>query len=137
MAHKVLDASGGLLREPLVFKRAAASTGTVAVWTPASGKRFRLLKYLIEVTMNAAISSAGPVSLTLEDSSTTIFGAHSFYAPGTAVTATPGICYSTGIVDLGKVGIPAAAVNDVLNIVVGQSLTSGSIIVHAWGTEEA
>lgn len=123
------------LRVPTIFKTATATaSGDTALWTPTSGKKFRLLRFKIEATQEAATSGGGDIDVVLRDSTTATSAAMSFYAPSTSVTTTPGVI-STGWLDLGN-GIISAAANNVLNINLSAALSSGKVRVVACGTEE-
>jgi hypothetical protein len=123
------------IRIPNTFKTATATaSGDTAVWTPAGGKKFRLMRYQIQVTADAAQASGGDIDIILRDASTGLAASFSVYVPGTAGT-TFGNTASTGWIDLGN-GILSAAANNVLNVNLGAALTAGKIRVVACGTEE-
>jgi hypothetical protein len=123
-------------RTPTVFRRATTqTTGSTALWTPATNNKFRLLGYLIEVTQNAAASSAGVLTIKLLDSATDIAIDHQVFIPAAAGT-TLGSGYSTGLIILGTFGILSAAANNVLNLNLSFALTAGQVNVIAFGTEE-
>jgi hypothetical protein len=126
-------------REPNVFKATTAVGTSSAVWTPAAGKRFRLLKYSIDLPAGAFLTAAGTFTVQLEDATTSINFLHSIWLPGTAPTPTvASMAYSTGWIDLGKIGYLSTAVNNVLNFVSASSLASGSspFRIRVAGTEE-
>jgi hypothetical protein len=124
------------LRTPSIFKTASATAaGNTAVWTPAAGKRFRLMRYRIEVTGNAAQATAGTVTIQFQDNTTNMAAAHSVFVPQTAGTVM-GADWNSGWIDLGN-GIISTAANNVLNINLSSTLTpSGIVRVIACGTEE-
>lgn len=122
------------LRVPTVFKTATATaSGDTALWTPAAGKKFRLMRYRIEVTNDAATSGGADIDVVLRDATTATAAAMSLYVP--AVSGTALGAASTGWVDLGN-GILSAANNNVLNINLSAALTAGKVRVVACGTEE-
>lgn len=122
------------IRTPNVFKTAAATaSGNTAIWTPASGRKFRLMRYRVELSGDAAISGGGVLTVKFQDATTDINLAHSVYVPAVAGTAMG--AYSTGWNDLGN-GILSAAANNVLNVNLSAALTSGTCRVIACGTEE-
>ena len=122
-------------RGPAIFKTATATaSGDTALWTPTSGKKFRLMRFKIEATADAATSGGASIDVVLRDSTTATAAAMSFYAPATSVTTTPGRI-SSGWVDLGN-GLLSAAANNVLNINLSAALTSGKVRVVCCGTEE-
>jgi len=113
-------------RTPTVFKRGIVTTlGSTALWTPAAGKRFRLMGYSWSVP-NTATSAAG-----------TTFG---------LLDTAAGICYLSeigtttaginGSVTLPGNGYLSVTVGGVLNVNLTAALTVGELLVSAWGTEE-
>lgn len=132
----VSDGAGlWIARAGTVFKSITTTQNSnVPVWTPASGKRFRLLKLWFDVTGNAAVAAAGPVTISLLDGSTQMGIARSVFIPGAAGTAGGNLATITA--DLGPVGILSAAANNVLNVLLGSALTSGVVRVAVQGCEE-
>lgn len=132
----VSDGAGlWVARAGTVFKSVTTTQNSnVAVWTPASGKRFRLLRLWFDVTGNAAVAAAGPVTISLLDSSTQMGIARSVFLPATA--GTVGGNLATLSADLGPLGILSSAANNVLNVLLGSALTSGVVRVAVQGTEE-
>lgn len=123
------------VRTPDTFKTfPVTASGNTAVWTPAAGKKFRLMRYCIAVTGNAAQSSAGVVTIKFQDGTTDVGLNHSAFVPATAGT-TMGSDFNTGWVDLGN-GILSAAANNVLNLNLTATLTNGNARVTVAGTEE-
>jgi hypothetical protein len=123
------------LRTPTVFKTTTATaSGNTAVWTPTSGKKFRLMRFMITLTANVSLASAGLEEVTFQDATTGMPVGFSEYVPGTAVTTTPG-GFTTGWIDLGN-GILSASANNVLNINLGTTLATGECRVLVCGTEE-
>jgi len=121
-------------RTPNVFKTAVATAlGDTAVWTPAAGKKFRLMRFLIQVTANAALAAGGLLEILLRDATTATGLAHSYFVPGAAGTVF-GEQGGTWI-DLGN-GFLSAAANNVLNVNLSVALTAGEVRVVACGTEE-
>lgn len=122
-------------RTPNVFKTAVATAaGNTAVWTPAAGKKFRLMGYQILVTENASLAVAGLEEITLNDSGTALGMGQSLYVPNAAATVLAGGFNSTAI-QLGN-GALSAAANNVLQVNLGTALATGECRVNAWGTEE-
>lgn len=123
-------------RAPAIFKNVSTALSTiVAVWTPASGKRWRLLKFKIDVTVEANLSAGADLTLDLQDVTTSIGLIHTIWVPTTSVTTGLG-CFSTGVVDIGPVGIAAALINTALNIKLSAALVAGKCNVIAMGIEE-
>lgn len=120
-------------RTPSIFKTATATaSGDTALWTPTSGKKFRLMRYMIEVTGDLSSGTGAEIDVVLRDSTTALAAALSFWAPATA-GSTPG--FTSGWIDLGN-GILSATANNVLNINLSAALTTGKVRVVACGTEE-
>lgn len=123
------------LRTPNVYRTvSAAASGDTAIWTPASGKKFRLMRYMLSVTANAARATAGVITVALRDSTTAINLTHSIFVPGAAAT-TLGAVDDSNWIDLGN-GILSAAANNVLNINLSSGLTAGNFRIIVCGTEE-
>jgi hypothetical protein len=121
-------------RTPQIFKTVTAtSSGNTAVWTPATGKFFRIMRYRIEVTNSATQSSAGDIDIKFQDATTDIGIANSLYVPN-AIDAGTG-SYSTGWIDLGN-GILSTSANNVLNLNLSAALTAGKVRVLVCGIEE-
>lgn len=120
-------------RAPNVFKSITTTQNSnVAVWTPASGKKFRLMKVWLDVTADVAAATAGPVTISLLDNSTQIGIARSAYAPATAGSSSAAVI----TMDLGPDGYVSTSPNNVLNVLLGKALTSGLVRVVVAGTEE-
>ena len=123
-------------RTPNVFKTAqATASGNTALWTPTSGKKFRLLKLYVQVTAAAALASAGVLTITFQDSSTGIPIAFDVYLPATSISAPLGDAFSSGWIDLGN-GVISATANNVLNINLSGTVSTGNVRVTCCGTEE-
>lgn len=115
-------------RNANVFKSVVATAaGDTAVWTPASGKKFRLMGYAVSVCGTLAV--LGVEVIQLRDSATVI--ARHAAAVGATVL---------GDTQFGQVyngnGQLSALVNNVLNVNLGTAMTAGGVYVNAWGTEE-
>lgn len=120
-------------RAPNVFKSIVTTQASnVPVWSPAAGKKFRLMRVWMDVTADAAAATAGPVTISLLDNSTQIGIARSAYVPGTA-----GSSASWQVtMDLGPDGYVSSAPNSTLNVLLNRALTSGTVRVVVAGTEE-
>jgi hypothetical protein len=128
-----------LARAATTFKSSApiSAAGDTTLWTPPSGWRFRLLAYCLEITAEASkATSPGDLAMTLLDGGADIGLIHSAYMPSTSVTTNPGLCYSTGWVRLGELGIMSAAVNNVLAINLSFALATGKLRARVAGTVE-
>lgn len=125
-----------LARTPGTFQTAQAlAAGNTALWTPAAGKKFRLMRYLVTVTDDATRAAPGVLTVSLFDAAAGATGqAHDVYVPAVALVNT-GALYQSGWIDLGN-GFLSAAVNNVLNINLSAALVTGNVRVIACGTEE-
>jgi hypothetical protein len=114
---------------------ATATTGNTALWTPTSGKKFRLMRFLVNVTANAATSGGAVLTIDFQDSTTGLTLGQSVFVPATAVTTGGPPMLHSGWIDLGN-GYLSAVANNVLNLNLSAALTSGVVNVVAVGTEE-
>lgn len=122
------------MRTPSVFKTLATSTtGATALWTPTAGKKFRVMRYQIGLTGDAARAAAGNVTVKLQDSATDIGVSAALFVPNAAGTVLGG--FVGPWMDLGN-GFLSAAANNVLNLNLSSALTSGAVWVNVCGTEE-
>lgn len=127
-------ASLDVARTPYVFKTVqAAALGSTALWTPTVGTKFRLMRYRVDVTGNAASAGGAVVTVALLDAAAAIGLAHDIWCPAAALAATG--LYTSGWIDLGN-GYPSALVNNILNVNLSAALTAGNVRVIACGTEE-
>lgn len=121
-------------RTPLTFKTATATaSGNTAVWTPTSGKKFRLMGYIIYVTNDASLASAGDIDITFQDATTGLGFGFSLFVPSAAGT-TIGQNDSKWI-SLGN-GYLSGTANNVLNVNLSTALATGKVRITAIGTEE-
>jgi hypothetical protein len=126
-------------RTPTTYKYVNVSTpsaGNTTVWTPTTGKKFRLMAALIVVTGNANRAAGGQVQLQLTDGAggTTIIGTTT-YVPTTSGTVM-GSDFNSGWMVLPGNGYLSAAANNVLVLNTGAAITTGAVAVTAVGTEE-
>lgn len=121
---------------PSTVKTASVTaSGNTALWTPATGKRFRLMRLMAIVTSDAATSGGARVTVDLKDGASTSTGmTFDVYCPAVAGSAF-GNGFFTGWVDLGQ-GVLSSAANNVLNINLSAALSSGVCRVVACGSEE-
>ena len=121
--------------EPQIFKTVQASaSGNTAVWTPATGNRFRLLKYRIMITGNATVAAAGVVTITFQDATTATNLSHDVYL-NTSALGTVAFVYDSGWTDLGKFGYWSTTANNALNVNLSVALTAGNVRVEVAGVE--
>lgn len=113
--HLYNGATWDRARTPTVFKVVAlsAATAETTIWTPATGKKFRLMGFIL--TPGAAST------LTFKDNT-----------GGTTVFAARGTTDQPVVVNIGN-GILSGAVNRVLTVTRGTSATLDGVV---FGTEE-
>ncbi len=133
----LVDADGNMVEAALratVFRNAVASaSGNTALWTPATGKKFRLMRYCISMSGQAILAVGGLLTVKLTDGATDIAQNWRFFVPALSVGAIGGVF--SPWVDLGN-GILSGAANNVLNINLSAALTGGVINVICAGREE-
>lgn len=123
-------------KTPTVFRTiSTAAAGNTVVWTPGVGNRFRLLKFRVQLTGNAALAVAAVLDITLNDAGGAMNLAHSAFVPAAAL-AGGGHDYDSGWIDLGFFGIFSAAANNVLNVNLSAALTTGVCRVMLAGVED-
>ena len=123
-------------RTPGKFKSAVATaSGNTAVWTPTTGKKFRLMRFMLVLTDEAAQGVAGDITVKFQDATTDIGISLPVYVPAAAIGSPIGEAWTSGWIDLGN-GILSAAANNVLNINLSAALTGGTFGVLTAGTEE-
>jgi hypothetical protein len=121
-----------MLRTPAVFRSGmsteAASNGVNTIWTPAVGKKFRLMRYKFEVGADCTLAAATGVSLTFTDGGFIGFSigslAHRFSIPAAAITSS-GEDYASEWIDLGN-GALSAAANNALGFLVNIPLAAAA-----------
>ena len=116
---------------------AATATGNTAVWTPTSGKKFRLMRFQV-TAQGLAATATGVVTVTFQDATTQInTGAYDVDVPAIANVTSGTDNISGGWIDLGN-GYLSAAANNVLNfnISAAGAGTVGTYRINVAGTEE-
>lgn len=127
-------------RYPNIFKTAsvvATATGNSAVWTPAAGKKFRIMRFQITAQGLGATASAA-VTVSFQDNVTGItIGTYDVDVPVTANVVSGVTQVSGGWIDIGN-GFLSAAANNVLNfnISAAGAATTGTYRINVCGTEE-
>jgi hypothetical protein len=128
-------ASFDQVRTPNIFKTAqATSSGNTALWTPTSGKKFRLMRFMVQVTGNALTSGGAVITVSFQDSTTAMNIAMDVFVPGSTAFSN-GDDFVSPWVDLGN-GFLSAAANNVLNVNLSAALSPGNVRVTCCGTEE-
>lgn len=126
-------------RTPTVFRQVATqASGNTAVWTPASGNKFRLLKFKIQVTGDANFAAAAQLTIGFQDNVTDLAVSHIVNIPATVglVATSVNDGYDSGWIDLGAFGILSSAVNQVLNVNLSATVLTGKVNVIVAGCEE-
>jgi hypothetical protein len=122
------------LRTPITYNTAQVrNAGSTSVWTPAVSKKFRLMRYQIQLTDNVSQMNGGIVTLTFYDGSLIPLNLqHDFYIPA---APAGGSVYQSPWIDLGN-GILSNAINNVLIANLSNTLTNGNIRINVCGSEE-
>jgi hypothetical protein len=122
-------------RTPVVFKTAAVTAaGSTALWTPAAGKKFRAMRYMLIVTDQATLAAGATLTIDLLDAAGNLAQTHSVFVPSVGLTGGVPL-YVSPWIDLGN-GILSSAANNVLNVNLSAALTAGVCRVLVCGTEE-
>jgi hypothetical protein len=119
---------------PNIFRSVQATAlGNTAVWTPATGNMFRLMKYRIQVSGNASLASAAVATISFQDGTTALPIPCDVFFPAAAGAGAS--LYDSGWVDLGSGGITSATANNPLNVSLGTALATGDVRVSVAGVE--
>jgi hypothetical protein len=122
------------LRTPTTFKSVlATANGATALWTPGAGKKFRLMRFKLQVPANTTTAGGALITVGLLDAAANIGLDQSVFVPAAATALTE--LLETGWIDLGN-GYLSTAANNVLNINLSAALTAGGARIIACGTEE-
>ncbi len=117
------------VRAANTFKSVEVSaSGDTTIWTPTSGKKFRLMGGTISASGTAAALTATLLKLQDGASGTNIVQFR--IAIATTVTGDTQISFT---LDNGRL---SGAINTVLNANLSTALTAGSMVVNVYGTEE-
>jgi len=118
------------LRTPTVFKTINHADNSIIVWSPAAGKKFRLMGGIITLA-GPAKAAAAYNSLNFTDNAVAMFTV-SFYCPLAAASLST---YTIPFTLPGNGYLSAVADNDLIcNF--GAAITAGSVALNVWGTEE-
>jgi hypothetical protein len=127
------------MRTPNFFKTASATAaGNTAVWTPTSGKKFRLMKFQIQLTDDAAMTvGSGDINIRFQDATTDFGFQYDVTIPAASIAAPIGVAFDTGWIVLEN-GYLSAVANNVLNFNIqgGNPLTTGKFRINVCGVEE-
>ncbi len=122
------------IRTPNVFKTAQVTeAGTTALWTPAAGKKFRLMGYMMLVSSNTVTNFSGTNLILLLDNAAATGISFNPYFPNALVIASA--TQSVQATNIGN-GYLSTAANNVLNVNLVAAITGGSLTFNVWGTEE-
>ena len=122
------------LRTGVSAHQASTTTTGATVWTPAVGKKFRLMKFKIQVTGNASLAAAAVVNIRLQDAAAGMNLDHQVFIGNVAGAGL--LDYDSGWITLDN-GILSAAANNALQFnLSGATLATGQVNVIAFGTEE-
>jgi hypothetical protein len=125
--------------EPNVFKTVQASaSGNTALWTPATGKKFRLMRLIVQIPANVSLAARGVLTISFQDNTTDISLTFDHYVGQTAPVETASSeqpNFDTGWIDLGN-GIVSTTANNVLNVNLSAALAAGKVRITCCGTEE-
>lgn len=131
--YKTIGASVEAARVSNVIKTGVfTALGPTTLWTPAAGKKFRLMKYYIEVLGNAF--AAAPPFILFYDGVTelTTYFEHRPFMAGHSLNIFGG--FNTRVIDLGN-GYLSSTINNSFRVLLG-SVTTNGIRITAFGTEE-
>lgn len=117
------------LRTPTTFKHHGGDVGNTDEWTPAAGKKVRILGGNFILSKEA--TCAGAFTVFLRDNATTIFEIDVSNAALTAIGSVTFIPFN-----FPQNGYLSALADNVIKIATSASLTAGTFSVNLWGTEE-
>lgn len=106
------------------------AVGPTAVWTPATGKRFRMMGY--QIVLAAGTTAAAGSTLTLSDDATDIVR----IAICGAAMAAPGVPVVLASVNLPGNGYLSTTADNALNLALSTALAVGGVCVNVFGVEE-
>lgn len=124
-----------LRRTPSILKTAQVSATSTTVWTPAAGKKFRLMGFSIVLSADATLATAGKTVLALVDNATAINMAFSFWVPAVALTSVLGTTNPLNFSLPGN-GYLSLGANNALNVTLSVALATGKFSINLVGTEE-
>jgi len=118
-------------RTPTVYRYNGDAAGGVTVWTPAPGKKFRLMGGVITLA-GPALAAAGINNFLLQDGGTANIMVFTFYCPLAAASLSTVVIPFT----IPGNGYLSAQVDNPLIIGLTSNLTAGRWELSCWGTEE-
>lgn len=117
-----------------IFKTVTATAaGATTVWTPAAGKKFRLMGFLISVAGTMAATGVQSIELIDGSGGTVIknFVAGLIQTPSASIAPVGAVFPG----DLGQ-GQLSSTANNALEVSLGTAMATGNVSVNVWGTEE-
>lgn len=124
-----------LSRTPTIFKTANVfAAGSTTIWTPAAGKKFRLMAYRVLISGDAAMAAANKQNIALTDGGVNIGQQDDVFLP--AVSGTTPTLYVGPWVIYPSNGYLSTAANNVLAVNLGFAITTGGVRLNFCGTEE-
>ena len=132
MLEKIVGAARTLeaQRTPTLFKVASANAaGDNTVWTPAGGKKFRLLGFILTISKDAACAGAQHIDF-YDGASRIMF----FDISSAALVATGNEIVIP--INFGGNGYLSIAADNLFKVNLNGAFTTGMCTVNAWGTEE-
>lgn len=109
------------------------TNGTLTIWTPASGKKFRVKAVYVDATVDVVLAASGTAGVYLQvfDDTTAILDVAAFTTTAAAGTS------KSRMIDL-RQGYVSATANNALKIGFSASITTGKVdlSVIAIGTEQ-
>ncbi len=124
-----------LSRTPSIYKNFSGGALSNTLWTPAAGKRFRLMGFSIVLSADATLAAAGETVLALVDQATAINIAFAFWVPAIAITTSLGTTNPVNF-NLPGNGYLSLAANNALIANLTVALATGVFSINAMGTEE-
>lgn len=124
------------------FQSQGGTPGQQGIWTPASGKKFRVMKVWISVSGNAETASGGLLTISLTDgmAGNTVGAVFDVWIPPATPTLAGGVfagaIFDSGWADMGN-GYLSTGANQVLFLNTSLQLSSGFVRINVFGTEEA
>jgi hypothetical protein len=123
------------LRTASIFKTVNLfSAGDNTVWTPAAGKRFRLMAYRLVIPGNASIAVANVQNFQLKDQATFLGFRDDVFCPA-AAGATPNLFVGPWVLIPGN-GYLSLVANNVLFMNMGVAMATAGVVINTAGTEE-
>lgn len=124
------------------FQSQGGTPGQQGIWTPASGKKFRVMKVWISVSGNAETASGGLLTISLTDgmAGNVVGAVFDVWIPPATPTLAGGVfagaIFDSGWADMGN-GYLSTGANQVLFLNTSLQLSSGFVRINVFGTEEA